>query len=88
VFATHALIDDILASDIPPETQAGLTVTLVRTTEVLEDTDPNNDRSACGALRGFQGQLDGRVHNGDLTQAEADDLEARAEAIRQELGCR
>ena len=47
-----------------------------------------NDQAACGALKGFVHQLNGRVNSGQITEADGKNLLIAAEETQTVLGCK
>jgi hypothetical protein len=60
---------------------------LEQVSDILDDNNPNNDKSSCGRLGAFINQVNATERRNDdtLTAAEADELRTQAEDIRNEL---
>lgn len=86
--ATHDLVGDIADTTWPDAVKTSLTNPLDSAIAVLEDKVPSNDRAACGHLKSFREQLQGKVASGALTQAEAAQLDTGAQSIQQDIGCK
>jgi hypothetical protein len=55
--------------------------------DLLNDTNPNNDSNICTKLDNFDTKITNRLGSGDLTQAQADQLNADENDIRIVMGC-
>jgi hypothetical protein len=60
---------------------------LEEVSNILNDSNPNNDISACGRLGAFINQVDTNERGDTLTADQADDLITQAEDIRNMLSC-
>ena len=75
-------------SILSPEDSQSIVPSLSQAKTLLEDANPNNDKGACGVLSGTINKINGLVAKGSLSQADADALQASAEATRKALGCK
>jgi hypothetical protein len=73
---------------LPENTTASLVHALDQAHGQLSDENPNNDKSACGLLKGFVNRLQGSLASGEMTQAEYDQLVESVESVRDGLDCK
>jgi PKD repeat protein len=86
--ATEELISDVQNLEgVSQSTKTSLTTPLRGAVDILNDDNPNNDRSACGRLGAFINQVNAAERRGTLTEDQASDLRIQAEDIRDMLGC-
>ena len=78
-------ISDLALSD---QTVNSLTNSLGQAKTLLEDENPNNDKSSCGLLRAFINKLDGLVASGEITSEMRDTLANDASVTSQSLDCK
>ena len=81
------LIDQVRKMPLPETTANTLIKLANQAKNFLEDTNPNNDKSACGILKGFVNRLKGMVAKGEITQTEADALSNSVVEVQNNLGC-
>ena len=81
------IIDDIQGI-LPPQDAQPLISSLLPGKALLEDTNPNNDKGACGVLNGTVNKIKGLLSNGRMSQADADAMAASVEILRKDLGCK
>jgi len=88
VEAINNMVDKITSLLLPEYSENLLVVSLDKVTDMLEDNNPNNDKSACGILTAFIQKLDGLLKSNELTIDERDSLASDAEAIQNSLDCK
>lgn len=81
------IIEDI-QTILPPQDAQPVVSSLQQGQTLLQDTNPNNDKGACGILTGTTNKMKGLVSSGSLSQADADALIALIEALKTDLGCK
>jgi len=64
-----------------------LTAPLNQAVNILEDTNLNNDRSACNKLGAFIQQVNAQTQNNSITQEQSNQLKQAAQSIQNSLGC-
>ena len=72
---------------LAPEEKSSLIGPLRQGATLLTDTNPNNDRAACGRLDAFTDQVNSEEASGNLTAAQASQLRRDAAEITTALGC-
>jgi hypothetical protein len=82
------LQSEIANAGLPAKVQGSLSAPLDQAYKLLTDNNPHNDIAACGHLRGFTAQLNGKVASGEISQSTADQMQALAAAVASGLGCR
>jgi hypothetical protein len=60
---------------------------LEEVSNILNDSNPNNDISACDELDALINQVDTNERSDTLTADQADDLSTQAEVIMNQLDC-
>lgn len=73
---------------LPPQDAQPLISSLLPGKALLEDTNPNNDKGACGVLNGTINKIKGLLSNDRMNQADADALASAVETVRKDLGCK
>ena len=80
---------DRISSDqgIPKNAKSSLLGPLKKVIKILDDGNPDNDQSACDKLAEFISNVIDKEASGKLSTPIADELEADAQAIKDEIGC-
>ena len=73
---------------LPENTTSSLTHALDQAHGQLSDENPNNDKAACGLLKGFVNRLNGSLRSGEITQADYDLLVESVKSVTAGLDCK
>jgi hypothetical protein len=79
LISTIQNLDD---DNVPQSVKTSLTAILKQVSNILSDTNPNNDESACGRFGAFINQVNADERRDTLTADQADELKTQAEDIR------
>lgn len=86
--AIDKLISTVQKLDnVPQGTKTSLAAPLQAASNILNDDNPNNDKTACGELDAFIMLVNASERRGNLTKDQAADLITQAEDIRSQLRC-
>jgi hypothetical protein len=80
------IIEDV-QTILPVQDAQPVVSSLLQGKALLEDTNPNNDKGACGILTGAANKINVLVSSGRLSQTAADALIASIDALKIDLGC-
>ena len=72
---------------VPESVKTSLTVSMNEVLYILNDDNPNNDKSVCDILDAFINQVNANEKSDALTADEADEPRTQAEDIRDMLAC-
>lgn len=81
------LMELVVSFDLGNGVENSLLASLENAKKKLTDNNPNNDQAACNNIDAFIAKVAEKLANGDLTEAQADELTQAAETVKDAAGC-